>query len=84
MSEQTERQRWNMIVDYVDWYCQGQTVTGIELSGRILQHWGVRIDWHEVDYVLDGIRSDETVKFLGNNGPDGHAQYVVTVKGQPR
>ena len=37
----------------------------------------LRFDWHEYAYLLDRLSSQGLVRFIDNNGPDGHSRYTL-------
>jgi len=64
--------------DFIRLYLTGQEVDAPEVANRMVDLWGIRVDWHETGYALEDLAQVGEVTRMGT-GYDGMARYFVEV-----
>jgi len=76
MIQQTDKQRRTLVRSYVEHTLKGRSMDAIEVSREIEKHWGVGIDWHLIEYLLDEMVGYGAAQRDGF-GPDRMTKYFI-------
>ena len=58
-------------------HCKGEEMDAIDASTKLIQRWGMRVDWHEFSYVLDEL---SRTGYTTVTQPGGMTKYIVNYK----
>jgi len=64
----------NFIKDFILRYCKGLETDAMDCMFRMINVYGIRIDWHEFSYALDALNQIEQIYITQ---PGGMVKYFI-------